>query len=349
MRELLLPFSSIYGAGVTLRNMLFDIGIRKVRAVGVPVISVGNLSAGGVGKTPFVELLARRLTSEGRRIAIVSRGYKREGTGTVVVSNGSVVCVEASLAGDEPTQLAEKLKGVVVVVDERRVRGARYAVKQFGVDLILLDDGFQHRSIHRDLDVVLLSAAEVLSDEHLLPAGNLREPFGSLRRADLIVLSRCTDEAHFLRLEDRLRTRIVRPMIGVRVKARAVRRATTRFSIDLNGVKGKSVAAFSGIGNPASFEDTLKTLGVQIDEHMKFADHHRFQTEDLRLIEEAARRVGADYVLTTEKDLVRLGGASAKAGDFLERNPVYYVEIEEEIIGGDQHLTEALQKLNRSL
>jgi tetraacyldisaccharide 4'-kinase len=348
MRELLLPFSWIYGTGVTLRNWLFDIGVRKVHTVGVPVISVGNLSAGGVGKTPFVELLARRLTSEGHRIAILSRGYKRKGTGTVVVSNGSVLCVEADLAGDEPEQLAEKLRGVVVVVDEQRVRGARYAIKQFGVDLILLDDGFQHRSIHRDLDVVLLSAAEVLSAGHMLPAGNRREPFRSLRRADLIVLSRCTDEAHFRRLEERLRTRIDKPTMGVRVKVRAVRRATTRFSIDLNGVKGKRVVAFSGIGNPASFEQTLSLLEVQIREHVKFADHHRYRVEDLRLIETAARRSGADYVVTTEKDLARLGGASVKASDFLDRNPLYYIEIEEEIIAGDRHLTEALRKLQTS-
>jgi len=348
MRGLLLPFSWIYGAGVTLRNLLFDIGIRRIHSVGVPVISVGNLSAGGVGKTPFVELVARLLTMKGRRIAIVSRGYKRRGTGTVVVSNGDVLCADADQAGDEPAQLAEKLKSVVVVVDERRVRGARYAIKKFGVDLILLDDGFQHRSIHRDLDVVLLSAEEVSSGERLLPAGNRREPLRSLRRADLIVLSRCADEADFHRLEKRLRTRIDRPTMAVRVKVRAVRRATTKFSIDLNGIKGKRVAAFSGIGNPASFEETMRLLAVQMQKHIKFADHHRYRPEDLRLIEEAARRFGADYVLTTEKDLARLRGASVGASDFLERYPVYYVEIEEEVIAGEEHLTEALRRFRRN-
>jgi tetraacyldisaccharide 4'-kinase len=348
MRELLLPFSLIYAAGVALRNWLFDIGIRKVHTVGVPVISVGNLSAGGVGKTPFVELLARRLTAEGRKVAIVSRGYKREGTGTVVVSNGRVVCADADLAGDEPAQLAEKLKGVVVIVDERRVSGAQYAIRQFGADLILLDDGFQHRSIHRDLDIVLLSAAEGSLAEHLLPAGDRREPFRSLRRANLIVLSHCADEIQFHRLAERIRTRIDKPVMGVRVKARAVRRATTKFSIDLNGVKAKRVVAFSGIGSPGSFEETLRLLELQVDEHLKFADHHRYEPEDLKLIEEAAHRAGADYLVTTEKDLARLRGSSAKAGDFLQRNPIYFVEIEEEIVAGGQHLTEALEKFQKS-
>jgi tetraacyldisaccharide 4'-kinase len=343
MRGLLLPFSVLYRAGVTFRNMLFDIGIRKARDVGVPVISVGNLSAGGVGKTPFVELLARRLMAAGRRVAVVSRGYKREGTGTVEVSNGSVLCAEADRAGDEAAQLAGKLKGVVVIVDEQRVRGARHAIEKFGIDLILLDDGFQHRSIRRDLDIVILSAEEVPAGEHLLPAGNRREPFGSLGRADLIVISHCTDKAQFQVLEEQLRKQIDKPTVGVRVKVRAVRRATTNFSIDLNGVKGKRVAAFSGIGRPSCFDETLESLEVQMPEHLRFPDHHRFGAADLQRIEDVARRAGADYLLTTEKDVARLGGSSVDTRGFLERNPVYYVEIEEEIISGEQHLADALQ------
>ena len=348
MRSLLLPFSFVYGAGVTLRNLLFDIGIRKARDVGVSVISVGNLSAGGVGKTPFVELLARRLMAAGRRVAVVSRGYKRRGSGTVVVSNGSVLCAEADRAGDEPAQLGGKLNGVVVIVDEQRVRGARYAIEQFGVDLILLDDGFQHRSIRRDLDIVILSAEEVPAGGHLLPAGNRREPFRSLGRSNLIVISHCTDKAQFQALEERLRTRTDKPMMGVKVKVRALRRATTKFSIDVNGVRGKRVVAFSGIGRPSCFEETLASLGVEVPQHLRFPDHHRYQAADLKRIEVAARQAGAGYMLTTEKDVARLGGAGLDAGSFLERNPVYYVEIEEEIIGGEQHLAAALQTIGGS-
>ncbi len=344
MRVLLLPFSYLYGTGVALRNLFFDIGILRTRRVAVPVISVGNISVGGVGKTPFVELLARRLSQRGRKVAIVSRGYKRKSSGTVVVSNGSIVCAEADLSGDEPAQLAAKLRSVVVAVDEQRLRGARYAIEHFGTEIIILDDGFQHRYLHRDLDIVITSADEILAGDRLLPAGNRREPLSALHRAGLIVVSQCHDEGHFHRAEQRLGLRINTPVAGVQIRASAVKKASSGFSVDLRSLSGKRVVAFSGVGKPEGFDATLTSLKLEVKKHFRFSDHHRFSSEDLKSVMDAARQEGADYILTTEKDIARLSGLGSEAKGFVEQNPVYYVEIEQDLIAGEQHLVDALAR-----
>ncbi len=344
MRALLLPFSYLYGAGVALRNLFFDIGVLKTQRVSVPVISVGNISVGGVGKTPFVELLARRLSQHGRKVAIISRGYKRESSGTLVVSNGSLMCADADSAGDEPAQLASKLRGVVVIVDERRVRGARHAIQHFGAGIVILDDGFQHRYLHRDLNIVIVSSDEVLLGDRLLPAGNRREPLSALRRADIIVVSRCIDEEHFHRAEQRLRQRFDTPLSGVQIRASAVKKASSGFSVDLRSLSGKRVVAFSGIGSPEGFETTLASLKLDVKKHFIFADHHRFTSEDVKSVEDSARKAQADYIVTTEKDAARLSGAGLEMKDFVERNPVYYVEIEHNVIAGEQELAKALAR-----
>jgi len=344
MRALLLPFSYLYGAGVAIRNLFFDIGILKTQRVSVPVISVGNISVGGVGKTPFVELLARRFSQQGRKVAIISRGYKRVSGGILVVSNGSVVCADADAAGDEPAQLASKLRGVIVIVDEQRVRGARHAIQHFGAGIVILDDGFQHRYLHRDLNIVIASTDEVLLGDRLLPAGNRREPLSALQRADIIVVSRCDDEEHFHRAEQRLRDRFDKPLVGMQIRVSAFKKASSGFSVDLRSLSGKRVVAFSGIGNPEGFETTLASLKLDVKKHLIFADHHRFTSEDVKSVEDSARKAQADYIVTTEKDAARLSGSRSEVKDFVGRNPVYYVEIEQNVIAGEQELTQALAR-----
>ncbi|MBI3586791.1 MAG: tetraacyldisaccharide 4'-kinase [Ignavibacteriales bacterium] len=349
MRTLLLPFSLLYGAGVMLRNWFFDIGIFKTHKVGVPVISVGNISAGGVGKTPFVELLAKRFSQQGRKVAIVSRGYKRGGSGTVVVSNGAQQCAEADKSGDEPAQLAAKLKGVVVIVDEDRVRGARYAVKTFKAQIILLDDGFQHRYVHRDVDIVIVSLEEIFTGDWLLPAGNRREPVSSLRRANLVVISRCGNNEQFQRAKLLLDQHIDKPVAGVMTQASAFRRAKSNFSLDLNGVQGKKIVAFSGIGNPAQFEQTIVSLKMEMKKHLVFADHHRYTEENLKKIEQVFASSNADYLVTTEKDIARLGGIGPIVQGFFDRTPTYYIEIEQKIIAGEKLLNKILGTISEAI
>lgn len=342
MRTLLLPFSLTYGMIIAFRNWFFDIGILKTQKVGVPVVSVGNISAGGVGKTPLVELLAKRFLQQGRKVAIVSRGYKREGSGTVVVSNGAQQCAEADKSGDEPAQLAAKLKGVVVIVDEDRVRGARYAVETFKAQIILLDDGFQHRYLHRDTDIVIVSFDEVMKEDWLLPAGNRREPLTSLHRANLVVVSRCESIGQFQQAKESLGRHIDKPMIGVTTQASAFRRATSNFSLDLNGLQGKKIVAFSGIGNPAQFEQTIASLKMEVKAHMVFADHHRYTENNLNKIEKTFVSSNADYLVTTEKDIARLGGMGFIAQEFFDRVPTYYIEIEQKILAGEEYLSKVL-------
>ena len=344
LRILLIPFSFLYGLGVVIRNWLFDIGLFGMRRIAVPVVSVGNISTGGVGKTPFVELLARRFSQRGHKVAIVSRGYKRKGSGTVVVSNGRTICAEADVAGDEPAQLAAKLTDVVVIVDERRARGAQYAVEKFKSSLVLLDDGFQHRSLHRDLDIAVVSVDEVFEPAWLLPAGNCREPRRSLLRADLVVISRCDDVTEFDRAKERVERWVDKPIIGVGTRVNAVRRAKSNFSIDLGGLNGKSVVAFSGIGDPRSFERVLGSLKLNIKRHLAFPDHHRFSEQDVSKVLGTFRQEGAEYLLTTEKDVARLGGMRETANDLFENNPVFYVEIEQVVLSGEEVLQQRLQR-----
>ncbi len=345
MRPLLLPFVPLYGAGVAIRNWLFDFGLLRSRKVGVPVISVGNLSAGGSGKTPFVELLAKRLMLAGRKVAIVSRGYKRESSGTLVVSNGAVQCAEASDAGDEPAQMAAKLTGAVVIVDERRVRGAEYAIEKFGANVIILDDGFQHRYLKRDLDILALPVAEVEESGWLLPAGNRREPFASIKRASLIAVTRCESIEQFHKAKAIVQKWTGKPVVGVATKVSAFRRASSRFSINLGGIKGKTAVAFSGIGNPESFARTLNSLGLEVKEHVVFPDHHLYRENELRNLEKLLAETRADYCVTTEKDVARLSSLKNEFQSFLEKTPLFFVEIEQSVIAGETELNEGIDKL----
>jgi tetraacyldisaccharide 4'-kinase len=341
----LLPFSYVFGAAVVVRNWFFDIGVLRSQSVGVPVISVGNVSAGGVGKTPFVEFLVKTLTHKRRKVAVVSRGYKRATSGMVVVSNGTARCAEASESGDEPAQMAAKLDGAVVIVDEKRVRGAQYAVKNFGVNVIVLDDGFQHRYVRRDVDIVILSADEVDNPGWLLPAGNRREPLGSLKRGSLIAVSRCENVQHFDRALQILRRWTDKPVIGLSTRVSAFRKASTRFSVDLGGLKGKSVMAFSGIGNPEAFEKTLRSIGLDLRKFVAFADHHVYGESELKELERGSRELGVDFLVTTEKDVARLDSTKVAQKTFLDSATLYYVEIEQAILQGEQLLNEMLDRI----
>jgi tetraacyldisaccharide 4'-kinase len=345
MRPLLLPFVPLYGAGVAIRNRLFDLGLLRSTKVGVPVISVGNLSAGGSGKTPFVELLAKRLMLAGRKVAIVSRGYRRESSGMLVVSNGAVQCADASVAGDEPAQMAAKLMGVVVIVDERRARGAGYAIEKFGADVIILDDGFQHRYLKRNLDILVVPVAEVEKPGWMLPAGNRREPVSSIQRASLIAVSRCESIEQFQKAKAILQKWTRKPIIGLTTKVSAFRRASSRFSIDLGGIKGKTAVAFSGIGNPESFAQTLNSLGMEIKHHVVFPDHHFYRESELRSLENLLVETRADYCVTTEKDVARLSSPKNEFQSFLERAPLFFVEIEQSVIAGETELNEGIARL----
>jgi tetraacyldisaccharide 4'-kinase len=341
MRKLLLPFSLFFWLIVAVRNWFFEIGILKSQKINVPVISVGNISTGGVGKTPFVELLIGKLQKSGP-LSVVSRGYGRKSKGMVVVGNGCGKFSSVDTSGDEPAQLAHKYPEVIVVVDEQRARGARKAV-ELGAKKVLLDDGFQHRYLHRDLNIVILTAEEILHEDVMLPAGNRREPLSSLKRADVIAVTRCSDRKEFKQVCAAVREQQLfpaeKPIIGLTTRLKAFKRVSNNEIVNAGILSNKNVIAFSGIGNPASFEKLMMNEKIRVLKHIVFPDHHWYGESDIKTIMDARKQSHADFILTTEKDAERLGETFRR---FLETEPVIRAEIRLEIISGEQILDKLL-------
>jgi tetraacyldisaccharide 4'-kinase len=339
MRTLLLPFSLFYGIAVVVRNWFFEKQILKTTKADVPVVSVGNLSVGGVGKTPLVELLIEKISTS-HQCGIVSRGYGRASSGTVIVSDGKSDFASVEQSGDEPSQIARKFPHTIVVVDKQRVRGAQKAI-ELGATAIVLDDGFQHRYLHRDLNIAVVTAREILGGDWLLPAGNRREPVSSLKRADIIIVSRCEDRAMFDSAEEKLK-RFGKPIAGIQTKLKSFHRVLSDQKKETKEIQGKCVVAFSGIGHPESFEGMLKQSGAEIIEHFVFSDHHWYNDEDVKRVEKAFEKHKADFIITTEKDAVRLQEKFSES--FLKRLPIYTAEIRQKFIAGENLLDELLNR-----
>jgi tetraacyldisaccharide 4'-kinase len=320
----LAPFSLLYGTLVRTRLRLYRAGFLKSQSVGAPVISVGNITAGGTGKTPLVEWVARSLAREGRRVCVLTRGYGRaDERRRVVVSDGERLLAEVRESGDEPRLLAERLLGVAAVVcDADRVNAARWARASLGAEVFVLDDGFQHLRIARDLDIVTIDATAPWGGGEMLPRGRLREPPGGLARAGCVVITR-SDLAEDL---ESLRAEIERLSVG-RAAVVASRVRTLRLgSLDVSSAKlegrdvPRPVAAFCAIGNPRAFFAHLRADGFELCHTRAFPDHHAYTTSDMETIALEAERHGARALLTTAKDAVKL-----RADGF--SLPCYVVEI----------------------
>ncbi|MBN2131867.1 MAG: tetraacyldisaccharide 4'-kinase [Sedimentisphaerales bacterium] len=281
-----------YGAVVRVRNGLYSRGWLATHAAEAPVISVGNLTAGGTGKTPLVAWLAQFLRDRHIHPAILTRGYK----------------TQKDAPSDEPAELAAMCPQVPVVIDPDRVAGAAEAVRNHGAQVLLLDDGFQHRRLARDLDILTVDATLPFGYGRLLPAGLLREPLAGLARAHAVVLTRCdlvTDDQR-LRIEKRLR-RIHRELvIAASVHAPVGARMDQGDDIDLRELRNKKVLAFCGIGNPKAFFDTLQRLGCVLVGSLGFDDHYHYTERCLREIHEKAKQCGAELVATTQKDWTKI-------------------------------------------
>jgi tetraacyldisaccharide 4'-kinase len=248
------------------------------------------------------------------------------------VSNGKQRCAEAAESGDEPSQLASKLDNVVIVVDEDRGRAAQNVISEFGVQAIILDDGFQHRYLHRDLNICVVPADELSSFRWLLPAGNGREPFSSLQRAGLTVVSRSGDEPSFNRARGKLTRWTRSPVAGMKMRCLGLRKVGNGNDLKLTEVSGRTTVAFSGIGNPSSFEQSLRSLSIEVLKHQQYPDHHLYSPSEVGSIAGSFKKLGADFIVTTEKDIARLKGQHALSEGFFEMNPVYYLDIEAEIV-----------------
>lgn len=304
-RKLLIPFAMAYSAVMTVRNVLYDKKILQIKHFPLPVISVGNITAGGTGKSPVISWLAGQLSPTFKKPVIISRGYGRSSKGALVVSDGAGQVVSASIGGDEPVMIAGQNKDVPVIVAEDRREGAQLALEHFNPDLLLLDDAFQHRRIGRNVDIVLIDAMSSLNLESVLPAGNLREPKSQLKRADLILFTRCNNGIPESDLEC-VRKHFTGPVFESQFFLERFIDVAAGGKINTANLSGKKILAVSGIARPQQFERSIQAMGLNCVEHLSFRDHYHYREPDFEEIRRIAAEKKCDTILTTEKDAVKL-------------------------------------------
>lgn len=305
--------AAIYGKIMNLRNALYDKGVFETHDLGARTISVGNITTGGTGKTPLVAYIAEVLAAHGEKVCILTRGYGRENAKQrVLVSDGEQVLVDARKGGDEPVELAKKLLGkAIIIADADRVSAAEWALRKFGVTVFVLDDGFQHRKVKRDLDIVCIDATNPCDRGRMLPFGRLREPLAGLARADAIVITRTNLVDSAAGLVERLRRwNSTSPIFGAAFELSEITklsdfhlsRLTDDGDADRQFVAG--AFAFCALGNSQAFFFQLE--GFHIAGQLAFPDHHKYRQRDIRKIETMAKSKGSRGLITTGKDAVKL-------------------------------------------
>lgn len=342
------------------RLFLYRKRILHDQPLGCLVVVVGNLTVGGTGKTPVVEKFARALRDRGRKVAILSRGYKSkkvplwqklwwnlthaEKPAPRIVSDGTTVLLDSEQAGDEPYMLARNLPGVVVLVDKNRVHAGEFAIKKFGCDTLVLDDGFQYLPLKGRLNLLLVDKTNPFGNGHLLPRGILREPIKHLKRASYVFLTKSNG------VRDPELERLItehNPEADI-IECAHKPQYLRRFGLadgapgsreELTFLKGRRVFAFSGIATPESFEKFLRDLGALIVGRERFLDHYRFDSEDIAALFEMAKKEGAECLVTTEKDAVRI------AENLECPLPLYYLRLEIEILRGASDFDEAVGRI----
>lgn len=359
LRTLLRGLSQIYKGLVSARLKLYRNRILRERNLGCLVVSIGNLTVGGTGKTPVVEKFARALQDGGRKVAVLSRGYKsvkpplsqrlrRRLSGKApeidpprVVSDGQQLLLDSRTAGDEPFMLAANLKDVVVITDKDRVKSGLHAIKHFNVDTLILDDGLQYLRLRHRLDIVLIDRYQPFGNEHLLPRGTLREPPKNLKRASYIFITKCNNEPN-----DKLIKRIRKynrtaEIIECAHKPLHLVNIQTREELPLDLLKGAGIGCVSGIAVPESFEFGVTNLGAEIVVSRRYTDHHRYtEQEVLSFINHCVDR-DVDMIVTTEKDFVRFPP--------LPRTdvPIYYLRVEIGILSNKESFDECINRICR--
>lgn len=300
---LLAAFSIPYGIVVRLRAYAYAHDILRVKRLSRPVISIGNLTVGGTGKTPMAALVARLLMARGKRVAVISRGYggSREGE-TRIVSDGRTILLSAAEAGDEPVHLATSVPGLMTVIGTDRHAAGIMAQERLNPDVFILDDGFQHLRLHRDLNILLLDCRSPLGNGRMLPAGLLREPISALQRADLVVYTRCSGAESPAVHGAITACRAGHVLAGIELLPGGERQS---FEI-LHGRKG---LAFAGIADPDAFFESLQREGLELVATVPFSDHCPYGEDEVTRLVDSYRTTGADYLITTGKDAVKLGSA----------------------------------------
>ncbi len=347
LRWILHGLSLIYLQIVQARLALYRNRYFRSRTMGCLVISVGNLTVGGTGKTPVVEMLARALQAGGRKVAILSRGYKSVPRPFLlrlwdkvskqkavfqprVVSDGQALLLDSRTAGDEPFMLANNLRGVVVLVDRDRVKSGQYAIEHFGADTLLLDDGYQYVRMRHGIEVALIDRQSPFGNEYLLPRGTLREPPHNLKRATHIFMTKCTGAAN-----DELIARIRKynrtaDIIECAHRPKHLRDLATGEIRPLEDLKGLEVGSICGIAVPESFESALEQMGASVEISKIYTDHHRYTKREIESFVRRCGRRGLTAIITTEKDAVRIPRLMDP------EVPILYLRVEIEILAGQE-------------
>lgn len=307
-RFLLRPPAKLYEMAIRARNSLYENKILETRRLNAPVISVGNLTVGGTGKTPCVAYIAKFLRDQGQEVAILSRGYKRESRGRVEVSDGKRVLCSPRESGDEPYLLAVSCPGVRVVVDSDRFAAGRWLETRAGVSVFILDDGYQHLRLARDLNLVLIDATDDLSGAKMIPFGRLREPLAGLQRADAAIVTRSDRAVDRATIKNAIEkySKADAPVFFASYEMTGFRRLVGEESVEPADFAGKKIAAFSGIARPDGFVEDLARLRLQIAMRRDFEDHHRYSGVEFGRIVNEALTAGAEAIVTTEKDAANI-------------------------------------------
>lgn len=352
LRAILRGLSYVYTFIVQTRIFFYKHGVFRSRSLGCLVISVGNITVGGTGKTPVVEMIAKQLIAGGRKVAILSRGYKRREVKTEklkvksedgvlsrvptnkkklpkIVSEGKGVLMDVGASGDEPYMLAKEVPQAVVLVDKDRVKAAKYAIKKFNADTVILDDGYQYLGLKRQVNIVLIDCTNPFGRHRLLPRGILREPVKNLDRADIFFLTK-TKGMDLYALKRRLS--VLSPkaeIVETNHMPLYLNDVYTATKKNLEWLTGKNIVCVSGIANPEGFEKVLLELGAALVSSHRFPDHYLYSKDELEEIIKCAQLQKAQALITTEKDAVRFPKMNIPR-DF----PLYYLRVEIEILSG---------------
>jgi tetraacyldisaccharide 4'-kinase len=299
-----------------MRNYFYDNKLFRTGVLKAPVISVGNLTVGGTGKTPFTISLAKLLQKAGHKVGIVTRGYQRKSKGQVVVSAGSGPLISPEDAGDEPYLIATKTRNVVIIVDKDRFKAGKAAIDKYNCSLIIADDAFQHRKLHRDIDILLWDTYTNPHREKLLPTGKLREPFSGLRRASMLVFTRTRRRpetySKFFKEKNPELKQFYAPTVIEKIMV-----VSDKSILNVNEVKNYSLLAFCGLGNTQQFFDTVKELNPTKLVTKKFQDHYKYSDNDISYLISEAKKNGCDFLLTTEKDLANCPESTSRLNNLL--------------------------------
>lgn len=358
IRRILFVFSRFYRHVVQFRYWLYEKGFFRQKSLGCLVVSVGNLTCGGTGKTPVVEVFARNLAKKGRKVAILSRGYKSEDRSFFeklkalssskeneipprVVSDGENLLLNSATAGDEPYMLASNLKNVIVLVDKDRIKSGKYAIVEHETDILILDDGFQYLGLKPHINIVLVDSTCPFHNHHVLPRGLLREPIKNIRRADYVFLTKSNGGNHLRHLrrfiEHHNRKAEIIECCHKPQYLENIFDKKERLQLDV--LKNASIAALSGIANPKSFEEFLQNLGAKIVYIQEFADHHRYSQQEIINFVNKAKKAKAQIIVTTEKDAVRIPRVTRI--DI----PIYFLRVEIDILSGHENFEQCISRI----